>query len=38
MREAGLISSQRDGRQVFHRMHPAVIMQLGQDALRALMR
>jgi hypothetical protein len=38
MREAGLISSQRDGRQVFHRMHPAVITQLGQDALRALMR
>lgn len=38
LREAGLVSSQRDGRQVFHRMHPAVIMQLSQDALSALMR
>jgi len=38
LREAGLVSSQRDGRQVFHRMHPAVITQLSQDALNALMR
>jgi DNA-binding transcriptional ArsR family regulator len=38
LREAGLVSSQRDGRQVFHRMHPAVITQLSQDALSALMR
>jgi DNA-binding transcriptional ArsR family regulator len=38
LRDAGLVSSQRDGRQVFHRMHPAVITQLSQDALSALMR
>lgn len=38
MREAGLISSQRDGRQVFHRLHPALILHLGQDVLSAIIR
>lgn len=38
MREAGLISSQRDGRQVFHRVHSSLILQLGQDVLSAIIR
>ncbi|RNE59026.1 ArsR/SmtB family transcription factor [Cryobacterium tepidiphilum] len=38
MREAGLISSQRDGRQVFHRLHPSLILHLGQDVLSAIIR
>lgn len=38
LREAGLVSSQRDVRQVFHRIHPALIMEPSQDALSALMR
>lgn len=38
MREAGLISSQKDGRQVFHRLPPSVIVHLGQDVLRGLLR
>jgi DNA-binding transcriptional ArsR family regulator len=38
MRDAGLISSHKDGRQVFHRLPPSVIVHLGQDVLRGLMR
>lgn len=38
LRAAGLISSQRDGRQVFHRLHPAMIVHLGDDVLRAIIR
>jgi DNA-binding transcriptional ArsR family regulator len=38
MREAGLISSQRDGRQVFHRVHPSLIIELGRDVLNAIIR
>lgn len=38
LREAGLISSQRDGRQVFHRLHPSVIVHLGDEVLRAIIR
>lgn len=38
LREAGLISSQREGRQVFHRLHPATVIRLGQDVLSAMLR
>lgn len=38
LRSAGLVSSQRDGRQVFHRMHASAILHLGQDVLNALIR
>lgn len=38
MREAGLISSQRAGRQIFHRMNAAAITYIGYDALRSIMR
>lgn len=38
MREAGLISSQRDGKQVFHRLHPSLILHLGQEVLSAIIR
>lgn len=38
LRNAGLVSSQRDGRQVFHRMHTASILHLGHDVLSALIR
>lgn len=38
MREAGLVVSQKEGRQVFHRLHSSVIEHLGQDILRAILR
>lgn len=38
LREAGLISSQREGRQVFHRLHPGTVIRLGQDVLSAMLR
>lgn len=38
LREAGLISSVREGRHVHHRMHPAVVSRLGDEVLRAIMR
>lgn len=38
LREAGLISSQREGRQVFHRLHPTTVIRLGQDVLSAMLR
>jgi len=38
MREAGLITSQKDGRQVFHRLNPSVIVHLGHDVLRGIIR
>ena len=38
LKEAALISSQQDGRQVFHRLAPGVIVHLGHDILRGLIR
>jgi DNA-binding transcriptional ArsR family regulator len=38
LREAGMVSSQREGRQVFHRMHSSLILQLGNDVMSAIVR
>lgn len=38
LKDAGLISSQKDGRQVFHRLPPAVIVHLGHEVLRGMIR
>lgn len=38
MREAGLVVSHKEGRQVFHRLHPSLIENLGREVLRAIIR
>jgi DNA-binding transcriptional ArsR family regulator len=38
MREAGLISSHKEGRQAFHRLHPTTIDHLGIAILQAIIR
>ena len=38
LREAGLVISQKDGRHVYHRVHPSAIVHIGHDVLRGLIR
>lgn len=38
LRDAGLIDSQKEGRQVFHRLNAAVILRLGAEALEGIIR
>ncbi len=38
LREVGLITSQREGRMVFHRLHPELLINLGADVLTTVMR
>jgi DNA-binding transcriptional ArsR family regulator len=38
LRTVGLITSQREGRMVHHRLHAVLLLELGRDALTALMR
>jgi DNA-binding transcriptional ArsR family regulator len=38
LREAGLISSHKEGRQVFHRLNASVILRLGPEVLEGILR
>jgi DNA-binding transcriptional ArsR family regulator len=38
LREAGLVNSQKEGRQVFHRLNAAVILRLGPEVLEGILR
>ncbi|KIF75616.1 hypothetical protein QR77_20310 [Streptomyces sp. 150FB] len=38
LREVGLVSSQREGRMVYHRLHAELLLNLGADVLTTVMR
>jgi DNA-binding transcriptional ArsR family regulator len=38
LREARLIDSQKEGRQVFHRLNASVILRLGPEVLNGIIR
>lgn len=38
LREVGLVTSQREGRMVYHRLHAELLLNLGADVLTTVMR
>ncbi|MWK38987.1 metalloregulator ArsR/SmtB family transcription factor [Actinomadura sp. J1-007] len=38
LRQVGLVTSRREGRMIYHRLHPQLVLSLGSDVLTAIMR